>query len=97
MEGGMVLTDDEELCHLARSLRSHGWTRGLPDPSPIYERRESDLFEEYRFIPVGLSIKYLPIATRYTTSRDTTDRLIPFVRNQFGLLTERLDHPHFRR
>ncbi|MDP6785675.1 MAG: DegT/DnrJ/EryC1/StrS family aminotransferase [Rhodospirillales bacterium] len=59
MEGGMVLTDDEELCHLARSLRSHGWTRGLPDPSPIYERRESDFFEEYRFILPGYNVRPL--------------------------------------
>ncbi len=30
MEGGMVVTDDEELYHLMLSLRAHGWTRNLP-------------------------------------------------------------------
>jgi CDP-6-deoxy-D-xylo-4-hexulose-3-dehydrase len=33
MEGGMVLTDNEDLYHIMRSLRSHGWTRGLPENS----------------------------------------------------------------
>ena len=57
MEGGMLLCDDVELCHLARSLRAHGWTRDLPDESPIYERRESDFFEEYRFILPGYNVR----------------------------------------
>ncbi len=57
MEGGMLLCDDVELFHLARSLRAHGWTRDLPDPSPIYERRESDFFEEYRFILPGYNVR----------------------------------------
>ena len=30
MEGGMVLTDDEETAHLCKSIRAHGWTRDLP-------------------------------------------------------------------
>ena len=29
VEGGMVLTDDEELCHLLRAIRAHRWTRML--------------------------------------------------------------------
>ena len=59
MEGGMVLTDDEELFHLARSLRAHGWTRDLPEDSPIYRRRDSDFFEEYRFILPGYNVRPL--------------------------------------
>ena len=30
MEGGLTVTDDEELYHVMLSLRSHGWTRNLP-------------------------------------------------------------------
>ena len=57
MEGGMILTDDPELYHLARSLRAHGWTRDLPGDSPIYERRAGDFFEEYRFILPGYNVR----------------------------------------
>ncbi len=31
MEGGMVTTDDEHYYHMLLALRSHGWTRHLPD------------------------------------------------------------------
>ena len=30
MEGGLVVTDDEELYHIMLVLRAHGWTRNLP-------------------------------------------------------------------
>jgi CDP-6-deoxy-D-xylo-4-hexulose-3-dehydrase len=30
MEGGLSVTDDEELAQLMTSLRAHGWTRELP-------------------------------------------------------------------
>lgn len=57
MEGGIVLTDDLELCHLARSLRAHGWTRDLPADSPVFERKGTDHFEAYRFILPGYNVR----------------------------------------
>ncbi len=57
IEGGMLVTDDEELYHLARSLRAHGWTRDLPENSPIFEKGENDLFEAYRFILPGYNVR----------------------------------------
>jgi CDP-6-deoxy-D-xylo-4-hexulose-3-dehydrase len=57
MEGGVVLTDDLELCHLARSLRAHGWTRDLPADSPVFEREGADHFEAYRFILPGYNVR----------------------------------------
>src|SRR5437867_1350727 len=39
MEGGIVLTNDEESDHLLRALRAHGWTRDLPSGTPLFERR----------------------------------------------------------
>ncbi|MGD9536749.1 MAG: DegT/DnrJ/EryC1/StrS family aminotransferase [Alphaproteobacteria bacterium] len=62
MEGGMVLTDDLELCHLARSLRAHGWTRDLPNGSPLFERTGSDHFEAYRFILPGYNVRPLELS-----------------------------------
>jgi CDP-6-deoxy-D-xylo-4-hexulose-3-dehydrase len=57
MEGGMVVTDDEELCHLMRSLRAHGWTRDVPNGSAVYETRDDDFFEAYRFILPGYNLR----------------------------------------
>lgn len=61
MEGGMVLTDDDELAHLCRSLRAHGWTRDIPDDSPVYSRQSSDHYEAYRFILPGYNVRPLEI------------------------------------
>jgi CDP-4-dehydro-6-deoxyglucose reductase, E1 len=62
MEGGMVLTDDEEFFHLVRSLRAHGWTRDLPADSPIVEKRTDDFFEAYRFILPGYNVRPLEMS-----------------------------------
>lgn len=57
IEGGMIVTDDIEYYHLARSLRAHGWTRDLPENSPIFEKGDNDLFEAYRFILPGYNVR----------------------------------------
>ncbi|PYS41059.1 MAG: pyridoxamine 5-phosphate oxidase [Acidobacteria bacterium] len=61
-EGGMVLTDDDELHHLLRCVRAHGWTRDLPPGSPLFERYGSDHFEAYRFILPGYNVRPLEIS-----------------------------------
>ena len=62
MEGGMVLTDDEEYFHILRSMRNHGWTRDVPSPSPIYEEEADDFFEAYRFILPGYNVRPIEMA-----------------------------------
>ncbi len=57
MEGGMVLTDDLELDHLCRCLRAHGWTRDLPDGSPLFQRGADSHFEAYRFLLPGYNVR----------------------------------------
>ncbi len=57
IEGGMVLTDDEELCHLLRSIRAHGWTRDLPRNSPLFTPHDNDHFEAYHFILPGYNVR----------------------------------------
>ncbi|WP_430396155.1 DegT/DnrJ/EryC1/StrS family aminotransferase [Ferrovibrio sp.] len=62
MEGGMILTDDEELAHLCRAIRAHGWTRDLPADTKIYERKGSDFYEAYRFILPGYNVRPLELS-----------------------------------
>ncbi len=57
IEGGMLTTDDAELNDLARAIRAHGWTRDLPEGSELYERRDDDFFEAYRFILPGYNVR----------------------------------------
>ena len=40
MEGGITVTDDEELYHYMLSIRAHGWTRNLPVESKLYSKMD---------------------------------------------------------
>jgi CDP-4-dehydro-6-deoxyglucose reductase, E1 len=62
MEGGMLVTDDREIDHLARSLRAHGWTRDVPAGSPLVEPRDDDFAEAYRFILPGYNLRPLEMS-----------------------------------
>lgn len=57
MEGGLVLTDDKEIYNLLKSLRNHGWTRDQEPDSPIYDKKDDDFFEAYRFILPGYNVR----------------------------------------
>jgi len=57
MEGGIVLTDDKEIYNLLLSIRNHGWTRDQESDSPIYEKRDNDFYEAYRFILPGYNVR----------------------------------------
>ena len=62
MEGGMLITDDEEIFHIAKSVRAHGWTRDIPDNKGIYEKNAEDFFEAYRFIFPGYNVRPLEMS-----------------------------------
>ena len=62
MEGGVLVTENTSLFHVAKSLRAHGWTRDLPADSSIYERRDDDFYEAYRFILPGYNARPLELA-----------------------------------
>lgn len=63
MEGGMVLTDNEELYHILLSLRAHGWTRDLPEDNKITGKKSNDSFyESFRFILPGYNLRPLEMS-----------------------------------
>ena len=58
MEGGMVLTDDQELYHILLAMRAHGWTRDLPKYNAITGEKSDDPFEEsWRFVLPGYNLR----------------------------------------
>jgi CDP-6-deoxy-D-xylo-4-hexulose-3-dehydrase len=62
MEGGMIVTDDEELYHILLCLRAHGWTRNLPNENLVTTCKSDNQFEElYRFILPGYNFRPLEI------------------------------------
>lgn len=61
MEGGMSVTDNEELYHYMLSIRSHGWTRHLPDNSKLYKKMNDSFYESFNFIMPGYNVRPLEI------------------------------------
>lgn len=61
MEGGMGLTDDEELYHYMLSIRSHGWTRHLPEGERLYKKTGDPFYERFHFILPGFNVRPLEI------------------------------------
>lgn len=60
MEGGMIVTDDEELYQILLSLRAHGWTRNLPKHNLVCGEKSDDPFEEsFRFVLPGYNVRPL--------------------------------------
>jgi len=57
MEGGIITTDDRELFELSKSLRAHGWVRDLPADSVLFDQRDDDFYEAYRFILPGYNVR----------------------------------------
>ncbi|HWQ88268.1 DegT/DnrJ/EryC1/StrS family aminotransferase [Brevundimonas sp.] len=63
MEGGVSVTDDEELYQLMLSLRAHGWTRNLSWPNHLVEKDErSEFYELFRFILPGYNLRPLEMS-----------------------------------
>lgn len=62
MEGGLIVTDDEELYQILLSLRAHGWTRNLPKHNLVCGDKSDDPFEEsFRFVLPGYNVRPLEI------------------------------------
>lgn len=59
MEGGMTLTDDEELYHYMLAIRAHGWTRDLPRSSSLYTKNDDVFYERFNFIMPGYNFRPL--------------------------------------
>lgn len=63
MEGGCVVTDDEELYHILLCLRAHGWTRNLPKENHVSGTKSDDPFEEsFKFVLPGYNVRPLEMS-----------------------------------
>lgn len=63
MEGGIVVTDDEELYHVMLSIRAHGWTRNLPKFNHVTGEKSDDPFEEsFKFVLPGYNLRPLEMS-----------------------------------
>lgn len=62
MEGGCIITDDQELHEILLCLRAHGWTRNLSENN-LLSPLSSDSFEEsFKFILPGYNLRPLEMS-----------------------------------
>lgn len=97
MEGGLVVTDDEELYHIMLSLRSHGWTRHLPKENHVTGTKSDNSFEEsFKFVLPGFNLR--PVEMSGAIGIEQLKKLPGFVemrRKNAGVFQEVFtDHPH---
>ena len=62
MEGGVTVTDNEELYHVMLSLRAHGWTRNLPKENHVVEKSDDPFMESFRFVLPGYNLRPLEMS-----------------------------------
>lgn len=98
MEGGMVVTDDEELYHVMLALRAHGWTRNLPKFNHVTGEKSDDPFEEsFCFVLPGYNLR--PLEMSGALGREQLKKLTNLIdgrRANGALVQEQLsNHPKF--
>jgi len=96
MEGGIVVTDDEELYHIMLCMRAHGWTRNLPKQNHITGTKSDDPFEEsFNFVLPGYNLR--PLEMSGAVGREQLKKLPKLIeeRRKNGELFQELmgDHP----
>jgi len=99
MEGGCVVTDNEELYHVLLCIRAHGWTRNLPKFNHVSGEKSDDLFEEsFKFILPGYNVR--PLEMSGAIGKEQLKKLPDFVRvrreNADYFQSLFVDHPHLQ-
>lgn len=98
MEGGVVLTDDEELYHIMLSMRAHGWTRQLPKNNLVTGTKSDDPFEEsFNFVLPGYNLR--PLEMSGALGREQLKKLPGLIAGRRAnaelLVTKLSNHPLF--
>ncbi len=81
MEGGMVVTDDQEIHHILLCLRAHGWTRNLPKENLVCGTKSDDFFEEsFRFVLPGYNVR--PLEMEGALGKEQLKKLPSFIKER---------------
>ena len=62
MEGGMIVTDDQDLYDYMRSLRAHGWVRDIGNDSSLYTKSGDPFEDSFRFVLPGYCVRPLEMS-----------------------------------
>lgn len=79
MEGGIILTDDDELYDIMVSIRSHGWTRNISKESKLNTSTD-EFYNLFNFVLPGYNVR--PIEMEAAIGREQLKKLEGFLENR---------------
>lgn len=79
MEGGFVVTDDDELYHILLCLRAHGWTRNLPKENLVANKSDDWFSESFRFVLPGYNVR--PVEMSGAIGIEQLKKLLMFLKH----------------
>lgn len=80
MEGGFVVTDDDELYHILLCLRAHGWTRNLPKENLVANKSDDWFSESFRFVLPGYNVR--PVEMSGAIGIEQLKKLLMFLKHR---------------
>jgi CDP-6-deoxy-D-xylo-4-hexulose-3-dehydrase len=93
MEGGMIVTDNEELHHILLCLRAHGWTRNLPTKNKVTGTKSANAFEEsFKFVLPGYNVR--PVEMSGAIGIEQLKKLPSFIKDRVS--NARIFVEHFK-
>ena len=98
MEGGCVVTNDEEIYHILLCIRAHGWTRNLPKENSLTGTKSDDPFEEsFKFVLPGYNVRPLEMSGAIGTEqlKKLPDFIAQRRKNAEYFISLFTDHPDF--
>ncbi len=95
MEGGMIVTNNEELYQILLCLRAHGWTRNLPQSNHICRKKEDPFYESFNFVLPGYNVRPLEMSGAIGVEQLKKLPLIVSERRKNGAFFQEVlnDHP----
>jgi CDP-6-deoxy-D-xylo-4-hexulose-3-dehydrase len=62
MEGGMIVTNDDQTAQYLRSLRAHGWIRDLPNENYLWNKTGDPFEDSFKFVLPGYCVRPLEMS-----------------------------------
>jgi CDP-6-deoxy-D-xylo-4-hexulose-3-dehydrase len=98
MEGGMVVTDDEETYQIMLSLRAHGWTRDLPERNLVCDKTGDEWNDRYCFATLGYNLRPTDVQAAIGLSQlKKLDNIVKLRRSNADYFKQRLAEFNFDR
>ena len=90
LEGGITVTDDDNLAELMRIIRAHGWVRDMKN-SKIYSDQFRDFDERFLFVNLGYNLRLTELQANFGLNQiNKLDGIVNKRRNNTNMYKKKL-------